>query len=227
MPVRASRRPSHAPAFPFPPPGPPGDLGLSRDLGLPVASPWAQRLLQAASPRGRESGERLPGSRGGPCVPGQGSAEPSPSRRPARFRSPSGPSRTHEAAARPFPLPIRSPRARAAFRAPRVAFTAPGRAFTRAFLCSAQALVRVRGLSRRADSALGLPLPWRSWERPGDAALLSGRLFSAPPGAAHKGRLRAPTSSSAGGRVAEGPVRPLCSRLRGGDGQGGSCLAVP
>lgn len=240
MPVRASRRPSRAPAFPFPPPGPPGDLGLSRDLGLPVASPWAQRLLQAASPRGRESGERLPGSRGGPCVPDQGSAEPSPSRRPARFRSPRGPSRTHEAAARPFPLPIRSPRARAAFRAPVWPF--------RLFVSSVRApcgLYRSRsGLHARISlQCSGLGARARSFPPRGlgarpapPAAVLGAARRRRPPvrkallgpsrGCPQRTAAR-PDQLQCRGTGRGGTRAPPLFPSAGGDGRGASCLAVP
>lgn len=90
----------------------------------------------------------MPGSRGVSHLTGRGSAGPSPSRRRARFRPPRGLARTHAAAGRPFlsifalaafcaphmplsatrtpfthpvrpfPLPVRTPRARAQFFAP-------------------------------------------------------------------------------------------------------------
>lgn len=227
MPVRASRRPSRAPAFPFPPPGPPGDLGLSRDLGLPVASPWAQRLLQAASSRGRESGERLPGSRGGPCVPGQGSAEPSPSRRPARFRSPSGPSRTHEAAARPFPLPIRSPRARAAFRVPVWPLplpVGPSRAHFFAVLrpwcaCAVFPAARTRRSACPSRGGLG-----SGQETPPSCPEGSSRPLPGLPTKDGCAPRLAPVPGDGSRRDPCAPFVPVCG---GGDGQGGSCLAVP
>lgn len=77
--------------------------------------------------------------------------------------------------------------------------------------------LRVRGLSRRADSALGLPRPPRARARPGDAALLPGRARAllrprrqpGPSPATHKGWPRARPGDRGGARP------PLCSRLRG------------
>lgn len=122
-------------------------------------------------------GERLPGSRGGGGL-GEVGGWPSP----VRFRCPRGPSRTHAAAAGPFPLHVRFPRARAALDARCVALPAPctasasrpvwpfprpvppGRAACGPRACAILrtpppplVLARVRGLSRRADSAPASP----------------------------------------------------------------------
>lgn len=239
MPVRTSHRPSRAPAFLFPPPG------SLWDDGPPAAPPWAQGRLQGPSTsRSRESGEKLPGTRGDPCVPGLSSHEPNPSRRPARFRSPRGPSRTHAAAARPFPLPIRSPRARAAFRASVWPFRLPvfsSRAWCGLYRSPSGPHARVRSSSQ--CSVLGArarSFPPRGLLRsacPARGHLGRGRetppscpegrgLPSAPaqplPGLPTKDRRAPRFSSSAGGRVGEGPARPLCSCLLGC-----SCSTVP
>lgn len=74
----------------------------------------------------------------------------------------------------------------------------------------------MRGLSRRADCALGLPHPWRSRARPGDAALLPRRARAllrrclAPPRTFHKGLRRSPSSPGLGvsGRDPRAPFVP-------------------
>lgn len=149
------------------------------------------------------SARLVPNARGGrAALP---ASRPCPARTRQLSRAPCEPSRS------PYP-----------FCAPCVALPAPRRA--PALACAAlrapppRWTLRVRGLSRRADSALGLPRPPRARARPGDTALLPGRARALlrprrPPGpspATHKGWPRARPGDRGGARPS-----PLCSRLRG------------
>lgn len=175
----------------------------------------------------------MPGSRGVSHLTGRGSAGPSPSRRRARFRPPRGLARTHAAAGRPFlsifalaafcaphmplsatrtpfthpvrpfPLPVRTPRARAQFFAPPLlGLDARARPFPPRRLCARPPPpVAVPGAPRRrrppAQKGAGPPppLPGPSPDFPQRTA-----AFPVQPGA---------------GGVREGPSRPLCSRYFG------------
>lgn len=176
----------------------PGPTGASRLPPLPAAA------RAGRSCRGREAARVSRAWRPtSPTLPDALPVSGLPAARPERTRWPRGPSRFPSGPRAHAPLFARpcGPSGSPYFlRAPSVAFTAPRRAPTRAcaVLRSGQSSVRVRGLSRRADSALGLPRPWPSRARQGDAALLPGRAWAllrprpAPPGAAHKGPSRAP-----------------------------------
>lgn len=166
--------------FLLPPPGPPWSDGP------PVAPPRAHRFLRGPSLPPRR-GKRLPGVRGGPHLPGQdqpGPTLPAPvlvSGFPAalpestrRLNVPSPGSPPAPPFAHPmwlFQLPVPSSHALCG---PSRSPSGP-HARVRSFSLSPQAVVRVRGLSRRADSAFGLPRPRRSRVRPGDTALPPGR----------------------------------------------------
>lgn len=114
-------------------------LSPRRRLGLLGAAARASLRLRPGSraPPGSLPSLGLGRGRGGGCrggarraaPPGLGGGGPGPS--PARFRPPRASSRTHAAVARPFPLPVRVPRARAFFRAPRVSLSAPRTPFAR------------------------------------------------------------------------------------------------
>lgn len=147
----------------------PGPTGASRLLPLPAAARVGR------SCRGREAARVFRAWRPrSPTLPAALPVSGLPAARPERTRRPRGPSRFPSGPRAHAPLFARpcGPSGSPYFlRAPGVAFTAPRRAPTRAcaVLRGVQASVRVRGLSRRADSALGLPRPWPSRARPGDA----------------------------------------------------------
>lgn len=180
--------------------------------------------------------ERLPGAPSGPRFPGPTRAQLrhywlrcAPSRvhtaAPWPFPHPV-PARTRRFRYPPCALPawsFRLPTPLPPARAPRVALPVPrthcarpvwpfplplGRARAQV---SAPSLgpVRVRGLSRRADSALGLPRPLPTRARPGEAP---------PPVVRPLLRPRPPCSSWPGGRGRS--ARPLCSRVHGRGGRG-------
>lgn len=169
--------------------------------------------------------------------------------RPERTRRPRGPSRfpsvprAHAPAyARPvraFPLPVPPSRARyGPFRSPS-SLRACARSSPRPLPPPPPRwALRVRGLSRRADSVLGLPRPPGARARPGDAALLPGRVRALlrllrPPGpspSTHKGWPRArpphpPFVPARGGRSGPAVPRGQSPRRRGsrsGRGRGGA-----
>lgn len=162
-------------------------------------------------------GERLPGSRGGGGL-GEVGGWPSP----VRFRCPRGPSRTHAAAAGPFPLHVRFPRARAALDARCVALPAP---------CTASASRPVWPFPRpvppgraacgpRACAILRTPPPRWFWRA--CAAFPAARtLPRPPPPAAGPGAAEDAALLPRRARVLR---RPLCSRPASRGGAPGALL---